>query len=185
MSIKIGTNDISDMKVGSSQVSKVMLNGKNLVDAINASWVNNNTVKTLSDNVFKFTCNSGVLARACLPINGLVSGTTYTVSFEAYTTSKPSTPSDVPYARVRETSSGGEWISNRTDTIRLENSYSKYTLTFTATSVSNPYVWFYLSTSTSNTNNVELYVKNIQLESGSTPTTYEPYVGEVTLWEKV
>jgi hypothetical protein len=157
--------------------SQTTYTGKNLADAFGGTWVKNNAENELIDGVYKMTANSGVIARVVLQLGGLVEGETYTLSFYSRGVTVASDASWT-YARVREGQGGGEWISDRS-VIATSDDYVKRTITFTANSVSDPWVWFYVAADNRNTNNIEIYIKDIQLEAGSTATSYEPYTGGV------
>ena len=159
-------------KIGNYQDYIFKSSGKNLVDAIDSTWQTNNTTLTKTDGIFRMTAASGKIAGAVLPLTGLIEGETYTISFDALGVSVGT--DNVTYLRVREGSSGGDWVGNGVK-INASSDYVRYSTTFVATSVSDPWAWFYLSASASNTNNVDIYVKNIQLEKSSTTTPYEPY----------
>ena len=159
-------------KIGNYQDYIFKSSGKNLVDAIDSTWQTNNMTLTKTDGIFRMTAASGKIARAVLPLTGLIEGETYTISFDALGVSVSS--NNLTYFRIREESSGGGWIGDGVG-INVSSGYVRYSTTFVATSVSDPWAWFYLSASASNTNNVDIYVKNIQLEKGSYATPYEPY----------
>ena len=147
---------------------------RNLVQSIGANWVTSNASIAETDGVFKMTAGPNVLARCVLPLYGLVEGETYVVSLKVKSVSVSSLGSAYTYARVRELSTGGNWIGN-SQRMPVTSDYAAYSFSFTATSVTNPFLWFYLTSVNTNTNNIEIYVKDIQLESGSTATDYKPY----------
>lgn len=168
--VDLGSTELC--KFGNYQDYIFKSSGKNLVDAIDSTWQTNNATLTKTDGIFRMTAVSGKIARAVLPLTGLIEGETYTISFDALGVSVGS--DNLTYLRVREEASGGDWVGNGVG-IDVSSGYVRYSTTFVATSVSNPWAWFYLSASASNTNNVNIYVKNIQLEKSSTATPYEPY----------
>lgn len=149
---------------------------KNLVKSIGANWGTSNASITETDGVFKMTAGPNVLARCVLPLYNLVEGETYVVSFKVKSVSVSSLGSAYTYARVRELSNGGNWIGN-SQSMPVTSDYVAYSFTFTANSVANPFLWFYLTSVNTNTNNIEIYVKDIQLEKGSSATSYESFVG--------
>lgn len=155
--------------------STVKITGKNLIDVDNAAWVSANSTLTEDSGVFEMAAQSGKIARLTLPITKLVSGMTYVISFEVRATSVASSSANT-YARLRELSNGGTWLGDSVS-ITVSDLFSKKTITYTPTTITEPYLWFYLSPSASNTNNVDIFVKNIQLEVG-TATDYEPYIGQ-------
>lgn len=157
--------------------SQTTYTGKNLADAFGGTWVKSNARNELIDGVYKMTANSGVIARVVLQLGGLAEGETYTLSFYSRGDTVAS-DAGWTYARVREGQGGGEWVSDRS-VIAASDDYVKRTITFTANSVSDPWVWFYVAADNRNTNNIEIYIKDIQLEAGSTATSYEPYTGGV------
>jgi hypothetical protein len=157
--------------------SQTTYTGKNLADAFGGTWVKSNAENELIDGVYKMTANSGIIARVALQLGGLVEGETYTLSFYSRGVTVASN-AGWTYARVREGQGSGEWISDRS-VIAVSDDYVKHTVTFTANSVSDPWVWFYVAADNRNTNNIEIYIKDIQLEAGSTATSFEPYVGGI------
>lgn len=152
---------------------EINIKGKNLVDAENANWVVSYVTVSEADGVFHMTAESGKTARATLPITGLIVGVTYTISCEVRATTVADSGANT-YVRLRELSNGGTWLDNGV-TVSVSSDFVKKTITYTPTTITSPYLWFYLSTSTANTSNVDIYVRNIQVEVGSTATTYEPY----------
>lgn len=153
-----------------------ILQSKNLLDMYGGTWsIASGTTVTESDGVFHMQQSGTGLASARLQVNGLEQGKEYTISFQAKGVVINSNQNNT-YVRVREGSGSGTWVSLASDKIAVSNDFILYTLTFTATSVSNPWIWFYLSDSANNTNSVDIYVKNVQLESGAEATAYTPYV---------
>lgn len=157
----------------SGNAEQTTYSGKNLVDSSTENFTPYNSAISETDGVLKMTANAGVLARMPLALPELTGGTTYAISFEVRGVS---IADGGTFIRVRETSDGGSWISRQVN-VSVSSSFTTGTIVFTPSSTVSPYLWFYLSTANTNTTNVEIYVKNIQLEQGSTATSYEPYVG--------
>lgn len=152
--------------------------GKNLVDDDKDSMVMNYATVTENDGVFTMTSTRTGISRVVLPVKDLIVGETYTLSVyvRARVVETGST-----YIKMRDGSAGGNWISSNPISIgvQVSNTFEKKSLVFTATA-SELYIWFYLCATQDGTSLSDIDVKDIQIEAGSTPTTYEPYVGGVT-----
>lgn len=152
--------------------------GKNLIDFKLSNLNERNTSVTENNGIFTMTATSTNLPRVTISTtSSLVVGNTYTLS--AYIRAR-SVTDGYTYMRMRETVSGGDWIPSAPSqqSISVSSDFVKYSLTFTAT-VSNPAIWFYLSSLASQTILADIDVKDVQIEAGSTATSYEPYVGGI------
>lgn len=150
--------------------------GKNLIDFKLSNLNERYTSVTENNGIFTMTATSTNLPRVTISTtSSLVVGNTYTLS--AYIRAR-SVTNGYTYMRMRETVGGGDWIPSvpSQQSISVSSDFVKYSLTFTAT-VSNPAIWFYLSSLASQTILADFDVKDVQIEAGSTATTYEQYVG--------
>ena len=181
MGIKIGTNSINDIKLGTTQVDKVMLNGKNLFNIPNGdSSSTGGTYWTAYNNtiVGHGTRNTSTAYQRML-VGDLVSLATplpagvYTISIAEASTKNL----ELGFRDIDGNSVIASGATN--NTLAVGKTSRQITLTGEAVS-------FRLTvTGLSNGENVDnVQFKDIMLEAGSTATAYEPYIGEVTLWQK-
>lgn len=138
--------------------------GKNLFN-INATYRANNATVTRNETGFNAVATGG-LSRVVFPVS-VVSGRTYNISFDYSSSGEEITP----YARLRKTNSGGDWISDNAGPFVVgHNSF-----TLTATSTGDYYIWFYFNSSSTPVINYDVTLTNIQFEEGSTETSYEKF----------
>ena len=180
MGIKIGTSSIDDIKLGTTQVDKVMLNGKNLFNN-NATPIYTNTAsaEAIPTGVrVSVITSSGTNRTAIYKIMDTADhiGETFTL-----TTNMSASGSNNAYVYIGLAAADG---SNRSSKASLSESGS---ISYTIEEDENrPILVVAFYATRNNTGQVGDYCDytNIQFEKGSTPTTYEPYIGEVTLWQK-
>lgn len=134
--------------------------GKNLWNMASMTSTSSNVTITgpASDGEYSLTWTGG-FAAVLSSISGLNSQTSYTVSFkhkgEAVTLRKVGTSTPLVYTE-------------------RDTNYTSYSYTFTGeTSLNLEFL------RRSATTNVTAYIKDFQLETGSTATSYEPYVGGI------
>ena len=136
--------------------------GKNLFN-INGTKTNVACTSSVSNNELTQT-NSGTYSRTLWTIDNLTIGKNYTLSL-SYNNSSAST-----IGIMIRNSGDTTTIANTTSTT---NTSGTETLTFTATETTHKIRLYSNQTNTSNTSVV--IFSNIQLESGSSATSYEPY----------
>ena len=179
MSIKIGTSSIDDIKLGSTQVDKVMLNGKNLYNIPDGtSSTSGGTYWTRSGNTITGhgTRNTATNFQPVMDFTNFdtpIPAGTYTVSL--------SNAAPLALELHFRDSNGTEVISSSTAARNLPAGQTSKTVTISGTAVDYRIICLGLSNGTS----IEgVQFKDLMLESGSSATPYEPFIGEVTLWQK-
>lgn len=138
--------------------------GKNLIDYNTATPINASTTISIIDNGFQSHTNTGGYATK-IQLNNTSPSTKYTLSLDC----TEITGAGSRIIRVFDGTSQSYTIVSRT----ISSSHTDITFTTTATGAIN--IWFYDGSPT--TEITETKWTYIQLEVGSTATSYEPYVG--------